>query len=143
MVISGIGFRRCQHDHSVFIRKTATGIVVLVVYVDDILLTGSDITAINETREYMKKHFVTKDMGKTKYFHALLLSQRKYVLDLLQDTGLLGCKPTNTPTEGESDLWNEECEEYKDVKQYRRLVGKLIYLTVTRPYISYSVGVLR
>ena len=111
--ISGVGFKRCQSDHSVFIRRTTSGLVVLAVYVDDILLTESDLVAITETKEYLSRHFVTKDMGKPKYFlgieiayqkDRLLLSQRKYVLDLLEEMGLLGCKPANTPMEVNVDL---------------------------------------
>ena len=75
-----------------FIRRRITGSVVLAVYVDDILLTGSDTTRIMKTEEYRRKHFVTKDIGKSRYFldiefaygkDKIVLSQRKYVLDLL------------------------------------------------------------
>jgi len=81
LTISGIGFRRSHSDHSIFVQCTKSGIVVLVVYVDDILLTGSDSTGIVETKMYLKRHFVTKDMGRPKYFlgivhqkHSVLLS---------------------------------------------------------------------
>ena len=69
-------------------------IVVLAVYVDDILLIGSDSAGIMETKMYFKRHFVIKDMGRPKYFlrikiihqkHNVLLSQRKYALDLLEE----------------------------------------------------------
>jgi len=72
--------------------------VTLVVYANDILLTRSDSTALAETKEYLKRYFVTKDIVKPKYFlrievayqkHGLLLSQRKYALDLLKKIGLL------------------------------------------------------
>ena len=98
MVISGIGFARCHSDHSVFVRRTKSGSVILTVYVD-ILLTGSDSVTLAETKEYLKRYFMTKDMGKSRYFlgievayqnHSLLLSQRKYTLDLLEKTGMLG-----------------------------------------------------
>ena len=68
ITISGIDFQRCHSDHSVFIRRTKSGIVVLAVYVDDILLIGSDSAWLLETKKYLKCHFVTKDMGRPKYF---------------------------------------------------------------------------
>jgi len=80
-----------------------------------------------------------KDMGKARYFlgievayqkHDLLLSQRKYTLDLLEETGMLGCKPAGTPMEANVNLWCDNSHLLDDPEQYRRLIGKLIYLTV-------------
>ena len=59
----GIGFRRCAVDHSVFIRKTKDGCMILAVFVDDILLTGSDKASVVEMKKYLGSYFVTKDMG--------------------------------------------------------------------------------
>jgi len=84
---------------SVFVQRTKSGLVILAVYVDDILLTESDSAGLVETKENLKCHFVTKNMGKSKYFlgievayqkYGILLSQRKYVMDLLEETELLG-----------------------------------------------------
>jgi len=113
LTISGIGFRRCHSDHSVFIRRIRSGIVVLAIYVDDILLTGSVSAGIVETKMYLTRHFVTKDMGRPKYFlgievayqkHSVLLFQRKYALNLLAKAGVLGCKPATTLMETNVDL---------------------------------------
>ena len=88
--------------------------MILAVYVNDILLIGSDDVALAETKEYLKQYFVTKDMEKLRYFlgievayqkHGLLLYQRKYTLNLLEETGMLGCKPASTPIEANVDLW--------------------------------------
>ncbi|RVW87892.1 Retrovirus-related Pol polyprotein from transposon RE1 [Vitis vinifera] len=65
----------------------------------------------------------------------VVLSQRKYATDLLQETSLLGAKLANVPMEPILDLWKEN-EDFEDNAQYGRLVGKLIYLIVTRPDIS-------
>ena len=106
-------FRRCHSDHSVFVRRTSSGIVVLTVYVDKILLSGSDSAEIVETKMYLRRHFVTKDMRRPKYFlrievthkkHNILLSHQKYALNLLEEAGLLGCKPATTPMEANVDL---------------------------------------
>ena len=84
MVISGIGFARCHSDHSVFIHHTKSGSVILAVYVDDILLTGSNSVALTETKEYLKRYFVMKDMGKPKYFLEIEVAYQKYGLLLSQ-----------------------------------------------------------
>ena len=70
-----------------------------------------------------------------------MLSQRKYVLDMLSETGKLGAKPCSTPVAPNIQL-TKEGELFEDSKRYKRLVGKLNYLIVTRPDIAYSVSVL-
>jgi len=62
LTITGFDFRRCHSYHFVFIRRLRSDIVVLAIYVDDILLTGSDSAGIVETKMYLKRHFVTKDI---------------------------------------------------------------------------------
>src|SRR3954462_961932 len=146
------GFQRCTVDHSVFFRHTQTGgIVIMAVYVDDIILTGSDDQGILEAQTFLKSHFVCRDMGRPRYFlgiefayrlQEISLSQRKYVLDLLQETGQLGCKPECTPVELTPPYWDTSSPVLDDPTSYIRLVGKLIYLTVTRPDISFAVGLL-
>lgn len=94
-----------------------------------------------------------KDLGKPKYFLGLeiscgpegfFVSQRKYTLDIIADTWNLGCKPAPTPLEQGHNLADPELESPKldNPKQYRRLVGRLIYLYHTRPELSYAVHVL-
>ncbi|CAL9016052.1 unnamed protein product, partial [Prunus brigantina] len=92
-----------------------------------------------------------KDLGGLKYFlgievarsqQGIFLSQRKYVLDLLTDTGMLDCKPADTPI-----VQNHHLGEYPDQvptnkERYQRLVGRLIYLSHTRPDIAYAVSVV-
>lgn len=87
-------------------------------------------------------------MGNLKYFlgieiarshKGLFLSQRKYVLDLLRETGKLGAKPANIPMDFSQKVTTDN-EPLKDIGMFQRLVGKLIYLTITRPDISYAVS---
>ena len=88
-------------------------------------------------------------MGRLKYFlgieiahssKGLFISQRKYILDLLEETGKLGSKPVITPVDTNVKLNSEDGESLTDISQFQRLVGKLIYLTVTRPDISFAVS---
>uniref|UniRef100_A0A2N9FPR9 Integrase catalytic domain-containing protein n=1 Tax=Fagus sylvatica TaxID=28930 RepID=A0A2N9FPR9_FAGSY len=145
------GMTRSQADHSVFFKKTRTGIVILVVYVDDIVITGSDKEGIQILINHLSSSFLTKDLGKLRYFlgievarskAGISLSQRKYTLNILQDTGYLGSKPIATPMEPNLKLMPDEGDFVDDPNTYRRLVGKLIYLTITRPDISYAVSIV-
>ena len=108
-----LAFRRCHSNHSVFVQRIRSGIIVLTVYVDDILLTGSDSAEIVEIKMYLKRSFMTKDMGTSKILlgievahqeYSVLLFQRKYALNILEETDFLRCKPANTPMEANVDL---------------------------------------
>ena len=100
------GFQRCVVEHSMFYRKTTNGCVLLTVYVDDILVTSSDTVDIRQIKKHLRTHFVTKNMDKPWYFlgiefaygkQNMALPERKYVVDLLHETRLLGYKPESTP----------------------------------------------
>ena len=125
--------------------------MILAVYVDDILLTGNDSAGISRVKAYLHTHLTIQDLGTPKYFLGiefafqpgkLVLNQRKYVLDMLEETGLLGCKPRSSPIDSKPCFWDSTSPLLADVETYRRLVGKLIYLTVTRPDIAYTVALL-
>jgi hypothetical protein len=72
----------------------------------------------------LKEYFDIKDLGFLKYL-------RKYILDLLKETGKLGCKPVSTPIDNKYKLNTEDGESVEDINHFQRLVGRLIYLTVT------------
>ena len=86
------------------------------------------------------KYFLGIEVARQKY--SILLSKRKYALNLLEEAGLLGCKPATTPMEANVNLWFDNSHALDDPGRYRRLIENLIYLTVTRPNITFAVGVL-
>jgi Reverse transcriptase (RNA-dependent DNA polymerase)/Integrase core domain/gag-polypeptide of LTR copia-type/GAG-pre-integrase domain len=143
-----IGYKRSDADHSLFTTVTKRGIVVILIYVDDLVITGSDQIGIQALKEHLRLEFDIKDLGVLRYFlgieiarsqKGLFLCQRKYIMDLLKETGKLSAKPATTPM----DCNNKDVSDVKvldDISQFQRLVGKLIYLTITRPDISYAVG---
>ncbi|KAK8951098.1 hypothetical protein KSP39_PZI003625 [Platanthera zijinensis] len=149
-----VGFSRSTTDFSMFTRHQTTGTVLLLVYVDDIIITGDDSRGIQEVKQYLGIVFQTKDLGPLRYFlglevarrtDCLVLSQRKYCLDLFHDAGYYGCKPINTPMDVDHKLCAQASDSdllLENPEYYRRLVGKLIYLTVTRPDISFAVGIV-
>ena len=151
-VVQEFGMLRSTADHSVFYHHNSSGqCIYLVVYVDDIVITGSDQDGIQKLKQHLFTHFQTKDLGKLKYFlgieiaqssSGVILSQRKYALDILEETGMLDCKPFDTPMDPNVKLIPEQGESFGDPGRYRRLVGKLNYLTITRPDISIPVSVV-
>lgn len=115
-----------------------------MVYVDDLLITGSNEDKIIELKGDLHKLFTIKDMGHARYFLGLeiirnktgmYINQRKYILDILRDAGLLGSKPTNVPL---PKLAADQGEPLCDPKGFRRLIGRLLYLNFTRSDISYA-----
>ena len=150
-VVLACGFQRSTSDHSVFVRHSSTGTIVLIVYVDDIIISGNDSAGIANLKHHLSMQFHTKDLGALRYFlgievarssRGIYLSQRKYVLDLLSETGFLGSRPAETPIDPIGKLDAEVGDLFPDVGRYRHLIGKLIYLTVTRPDITYVVSVV-
>ncbi|RVW69943.1 Retrovirus-related Pol polyprotein from transposon TNT 1-94 [Vitis vinifera] len=151
-VVQEFGMFRSTADHSVFYHHNSLGqCIYLVVYVDDIVITGSDQDGIQKLKQHLFTHFQTKDLGKLKYFlgieiaqssSGVVLSQRKYALDILEETGMLDCKPVDTPMDPNVKLVPGQGEPLGDPGRYRRLVGKLNYLTITRPDISFPVSVV-
>ncbi|XP_052117556.1 uncharacterized mitochondrial protein AtMg00810-like [Arachis duranensis] len=116
-------------------------------YVDDIVLTGNSISELAAIKSILHQHFQIKDLGPLKYFlgievaqseKGICLSQRKYCLDLLEDSGLLGAKPASVPMDSTTRLYQDKSFLLSDPFVYRRLVGHLIYLTTTRPDIMYA-----
>ncbi|RVW19974.1 Retrovirus-related Pol polyprotein from transposon TNT 1-94 [Vitis vinifera] len=115
------------------------------------MLRSSDQDGIQKLKQHLFTHFQTKDLGKLKYFlgieiaqssSGVVLSQRKYALDILEKTGMLDCKPVDTPMDPNVKLVPGQGEPLGDPGRYRQLVGTLNYLTITRPDISFPVSVV-
>lgn len=142
-----------QSDNSLFTFRVNTEFVAILVYVDDILFTGSSEKVISAVKLYLNTHFKIKDLGPVKYFLGIevaraadgfYLNQRKYALDLLLDTGLTTAKPSVIPLGQNYHLLDNNSAVLSVTKasSYRQLVGRLIYLTITRPDLSYTVHIL-
>jgi Reverse transcriptase (RNA-dependent DNA polymerase) len=144
----GMGYQQINADYTVFYRQHGGHTTMLAVYVDDMIVTGNDEKEIAQLKVRLGKEFEVKDLGQLKYFlrikvacGGIVLSQRKYVLDLLKETSMLGCKPAVTPIEQNTRL-GAEAGEPVDQERYQRLVGRLIYLSHTRADISFAVSVV-
>ncbi|KAL4310065.1 hypothetical protein GQ457_01G025390 [Hibiscus cannabinus] len=150
-VVLQFGFIQSPHEHSLFIKGSGDTLVALIVYVDDIILAGKDLKLLAEVQTFLQSHFKLKDLGNLKYFlgfevarnkSGISLSQRQYALQLLEDTGSLAKKPVQTPIASPHKLSKDQGQLLADPQLYRRLIGRLLYLTHTRPDITYDANLL-
>jgi len=143
------GFLRAVSDASLFIKRTSTFVIFILVYVD-ILITGSDFAALQACIHDLDTHFALKTIGSVNYFlgfkayrdsNGLYLTQSKYVLDLLKKAAMSNCNSCETPFDTVASLTNEG-ELFANPSLYRTLVGSLQYLTYTWPNIAFGVNKL-
>ncbi|KAJ9557664.1 hypothetical protein OSB04_012278 [Centaurea solstitialis] len=146
--VLSLGFSASNYDSGLFTRTTAAGSILLLLYVDDMIITGSDSTGIASLKQSLSSAFEMKDLGKLHYFLGLevlsdvsgtYLCQAKYISDLLSKAGLSDTKVASTPLEYNLHLTPSAGTPLQDPTRYRQLVGSLVYLTVTRPDIAYAV----
>ncbi|KAF5763047.1 putative RNA-directed DNA polymerase [Helianthus annuus] len=146
-----LGFKQSFADHSLFTYKKGEVFVGALIYVDDVIIVGNDQQKIQDTKTHLDTKFSIKDLGPLKYFlgievartkDGLVLSQRKYTLDILEDSGMLGCKPCSFPMEQNVKLEDDSEDIRVDANMYKWLVGRLLYLQATRPDLTYWVNVL-
>ncbi|KAM1630317.1 hypothetical protein ACFX2K_018465 [Malus domestica] len=145
------GYSVTPADSSLFVKANEGKLAIVLVYVDDLIITGDDEAEILRTNENLSVRFQMKELGQLKHFlgleidrtqEGIFLCQQKYSKDLLKKFGMLECKPTLTPMEPNAKMCAHEGKDLEDATMYRQLVGSLIYLTLTRPDISYAVGVM-
>ncbi|KAK6122738.1 hypothetical protein DH2020_043518 [Rehmannia glutinosa] len=141
------GFRQSSHDHCLFLKGDNTSFLALLVYVDDVLLTGSNESDIAHLKHYLDGLFTIKDLGYAKYFlgveiarseQGTYLCQRKYILDILRDTKMMDCKVASTPLPPGIKLIHGAGTPLSNPEQFRRLIGRLLYLNFTRPDIAFA-----
>ncbi|CAH9051136.1 unnamed protein product [Cuscuta europaea] len=141
-------FSCSKSDNSLFIYRQNNTIIYLLLYVDDIIITGNSEFSVTQFISIISKHFAMKDLGNLHYFlgveairsaKGLFLSQHKYVTDLLARFHLHTVKPVRTPLASRTTLSISDGELLSDSTEYRSMVGALQYLTLTRPDITYAV----
>lgn len=142
------GFVCSKAGTSLFVFKWDSCILYLLVYVDDLILTGNQEVVIQSFITKLHDTFAIKDLGRLNFFlgleviytdTGLFLSQSKYAHDILQRAALLDAKPATTAL-ASNVAFVTSGELFDDPTHYRSLVGALQYLTITRPDISYAVN---
>ena len=145
------GFQNSIADTSLFVLRKNGDIVYLLVYVDDIIVTGSNNSLINVIIASLATRFSIKDLGDLHYFlgikvtrnsHGLHLMQSKYISDLLNKVNMQNTKAVSTPLNPAEKLSLNLGKPLSDPSQYRTVVGSLEYLSFTRPDIAYAVNKL-
>jgi hypothetical protein len=115
------------------------------------IITGDDVQGIQDLKHFLGQHFEMKDLGPLSYFLSLevssssdgyYLTQAKYTSDLISRAGITDSKIVDTPIEYNNRLNTYDGEPLPDATLYRQLVGSLVYLTVTRPNISYAIHIV-
>jgi hypothetical protein len=133
------------------VKKTDHGIIVIVIYVDDLIIVRNSDADISDLKKLLKQKFEMKDLGELRYFFdieviqspkGIWLQQRQYALNKLSKYGMARCKPISIPLEQNVKLSANEGDLVEDTTMYRNIVGSLIYMTITRPDLSYAVGVV-
>ena len=141
-------FTQSQSDTTLFTKKTATSFIALLVYVDDIDIASNNSEDLVAFKTLLSKEFKIKDLGPMRFFLGLEISrstkgisvcQRKYALNLLKDACLLACKPSSVPMDPYVKLSKETGFLLLSATPYQELIGRLLYLTITRLDITFTV----
>ena len=159
-VLTAMGFTRCEADRAVYIYTRGDVRIIVPIFIDDITVAGTSTAANDKVVEELKSHFKLRDLGPTEFLlgihitrdfdnRTISLSQRQYILNVLERFGMSDCKPVSTPIDPGAALSSDMCPkndaeaaEMRTVP-YLVAVGSLMYLaTTTRPDIAFAVGVL-
>jgi hypothetical protein len=150
-VVTAAGLTPSDHDPALFVHASKRGRTLLLLYVDDMLITGDDDEYIAFVKARLAEQFMMPDLGPLSYFLGIevkltsdgyYLSQHKYLQDLITRSGLTDTRTTATPMELHLQLRPNDGTPLVDPSRYCQIVGSLVYLTITRPDIAHAVHIL-
>jgi transposase InsO family protein len=148
--LTSLGFTKSKVDSNLYFKVMNDEPVVLLLYVDDLFLTGEE-NLITDCKRKLAAEFEMKDLGPMHYFLGLevwqspekiFLNQGKYAVEILKKFDMLECKSMATPMETNLKLLVDTSSELVDATLYRQIIGSLMYLTNTRPDICFVVNTL-
>ena len=134
MVIS-VGFSQSKADGSMFFRQRKCEVIYLLIYADDMLITGNSSTSIHTVISQLNYHFSLKDLGEVNLFlcvevvkteHGVHWCQLTNIKDLLKKANMVGAKGCPTPMISGCELSKNVGEPVSDTKLYRSVVGATV-----------------
>jgi hypothetical protein len=141
-------FVQSKHEHAMYRRSHGDDILPVGVYVDDLVITGSSLAAVEEFKEEMKRAFLMSDLGLLSFYlgievrqdaGGITLRQAHCAKKILEMAGMADCKATATPMDERLRLSHDSTVEVVDTTLYHRIIGSLRYLIDTRPDLTYTV----
>ena len=146
-----LGFKVSVSDRSLFIFTHKGDMIFLLVYVDDILITGNNFVLIKRVTDDLNQCLALKTLGLVGYFlgfevhrdkTGILLTQSKYISDLLKNTNMADAKSYPTLMCSSNKLTRDQDNLFEHPSLFRNLIGGLQYLTLSRPDIAFSINKL-
>ena len=144
-----MGFQQSPHEAAVYRRAKGGNALLVGVYVDDLVITGTKEAEVESFKEEMKATFQTSDLGLLSFYlgievhqdsSGISLRQTAYAKRIVELGKLTGCNPAYTPMEERLKLSHDSTAKEVDATQYWRIVGSLRYLVHTRPDLAFAVG---
>lgn len=145
--VIGIGFTPRRSNSSLFVLRRGNDAAYLLLYVDDIVLIGSNMSLLQQIVDRLRREFTVKDLGELSFFLGIdvkrdatsfHLSQHRYAEDILDRVGMTNCKPAMTPIDAKGKL-STDSSKIDNAKAYRSLAGALQYLMITRPDLAFAI----
>ena len=145
-----LGFSKCSREHAVYKRVKGKEVLIVGVYVDDLIIVGSSVEEITCFKKQIKGQFDMSDLGLLNYYlgievtrdyKGISLKQTGYAIKILKEANMWEANSTKFPMDPGLRLAKDDNSEPVNPTEYRRIIGRLRYITHTRPNTSYAISV--
>lgn len=149
--LENMGLVRCPYEHAVYTKREAGEVLIVAVYVDDLLVTGTNEVVTAEFKKQMAATFEMSDLGRLSYYLGLEVNQQNgyvelkqeaYAKRVLEKAGMESCNPTRFPMDPKAVITKDEGGTAVNATEYKSIIGGLRYLVHTRPDIAFAVGII-